>query len=54
MNSHLEKPYEAEGARASLPRSEEAQQHGVILPLVPSMTMDQVQEICDSLAAALR
>ena len=53
MNSHLERPYEAEGERARLPLSERAQQRGVILPLIPSMTASQVQEVCDTLAAAL-
>jgi dTDP-4-amino-4,6-dideoxygalactose transaminase len=53
MNSHLERPYEAAGARARLPLSERAQQRGVILPLIPSMTAPQVQDVCDALAAAL-
>jgi dTDP-4-amino-4,6-dideoxygalactose transaminase len=53
MNSHLERPYEAEGERARLPLSERAQQRGVILPLIPSMTASLVQEVCDTLAAAL-
>jgi dTDP-4-amino-4,6-dideoxygalactose transaminase len=53
MNSHLEPPYQVEGARARLPLSERAQQRGVILPLVPSMTASQVDEVCDALAAAL-
>jgi dTDP-4-amino-4,6-dideoxygalactose transaminase len=52
MNAHLERPYES-GARMSLPRSERSQQRGIILPLVPSMTPSQVQDVCDRLAAAL-
>jgi dTDP-4-amino-4,6-dideoxygalactose transaminase len=53
MNSHLEAPYEAEGRFARLPVSERTQQRGVILPLIPSMTDPQVQEVCDALAEAL-
>jgi perosamine synthetase len=52
MNAHLELPYQS-GARTALPRSERAQQRGIILPLVPSMTPSQVQDVCDRLAAAL-
>jgi dTDP-4-amino-4,6-dideoxygalactose transaminase len=53
MNSHLEPPYEAEGRRARLPVSERVQRRGVIVPLIPTMTTSQVQEVCDALAAAL-
>jgi perosamine synthetase len=53
MNAHLERPYRSEADRAQLPRSERAQQRGIILPLVPSMTASHVEKICDSLAAAL-
>ena len=53
MNSHLERPYQMEGERASLPVSERAQRRGVILPLSPAMTPEQVHEICDRLAAAI-
>jgi dTDP-4-amino-4,6-dideoxygalactose transaminase len=53
MNAHLERPYEVEPA-LRLPTSERAQQQGVILPLAPSMTMTQVQNVCDTLAAALQ
>jgi len=52
MNSHLEDAYRS--TSVSLPNSEYAQQHAIILPLVPSMTTDQVQDICDCLAAAVR
>jgi dTDP-4-amino-4,6-dideoxygalactose transaminase len=53
MNAHLEVPYRSEGSRARLPRSERAQLRGIILPLIPSMTTSQVEEVCDTLAAAL-
>jgi dTDP-4-amino-4,6-dideoxygalactose transaminase len=53
MNAHLERPYEAE-PRLRLPNSERAQQQGVILPLAPTMTMAQVQDVCDTLAAMLQ
>lgn len=53
MNAHLETPYRAVPAQSSLPLSERAQQRGVILPLVPSMTAVQIDEVCDRLAAAL-
>ena len=47
MNSHLEAPYASSEWR--LPRSESAQNHGVILPMAPSMTLEQIQEVCDRL-----
>jgi dTDP-4-amino-4,6-dideoxygalactose transaminase len=53
MNAHLEAPYRSEGSGALLPRSERAQRHGIILPLVPSMTASQVDDVCESLAAAI-
>ena len=53
MNAHLERALSDRNGRPQLPRSERAQQHGIILPLVPSMTASQVQEVCDRLAAAL-
>jgi dTDP-4-amino-4,6-dideoxygalactose transaminase len=53
MNAHLERPYRSEANRAQLPRSEHAQMHGLILPLVPSMTASQIEMICESLEAAL-
>jgi dTDP-4-amino-4,6-dideoxygalactose transaminase len=53
MNAHLERPYAPGTGQARLPRSESAQQRGVILPLAPSMTASQVQDICCALAAAL-
>jgi dTDP-4-amino-4,6-dideoxygalactose transaminase len=53
MNAHLERPYRSEAGRAHLPHSERAQQRGIILPLVPSMTASQVQEVCQALADAL-
>jgi perosamine synthetase len=54
MNSHLERPYRADSTGASLPVSERAQKRGVILPLAPSMTSTQVDEVCGALAAALK
>jgi len=54
MNAHLESPYRSDANRGRLPRSERAQQRGIILPLVPAMTLSQVQEVCDSLTAALQ
>lgn len=53
MNAHLERPYRSDVLQTRLQRSERAQQRGVILPLIPSMTTWQVQRVCDSLAAAL-
>jgi dTDP-4-amino-4,6-dideoxygalactose transaminase len=53
MNVHLERPYHSESDEARLPCSERAQLHSIILPLIPSMTVSQVQEVCDSLAAGL-
>jgi dTDP-4-amino-4,6-dideoxygalactose transaminase len=53
MNAHLERPYRSEAGCARLPRSESAQQRGIMLPLVPSMTASQLREVCDALAAAL-
>jgi dTDP-4-amino-4,6-dideoxygalactose transaminase len=53
MNAHLESPYQSEANGGRLSRSERAQQRGIILPLVPNMTSSQVQEVCESLAAAI-
>lgn len=53
MNSHRERPYEECGRRAPLPVSEIAQDTGIILPLSPSMTRDQVDEVCSRLSAAV-
>jgi perosamine synthetase len=53
MNSHLEPPYSADVDRASLSRSEREQQRGLILPMVPTMTAEQIADICDRLAAAV-
>jgi dTDP-4-amino-4,6-dideoxygalactose transaminase len=53
MNAHLERPYRSEADRAQLPHSEQAQMHGLILPLVSSMTASQIERICHSLEAAL-
>ncbi len=53
MNAHLERPYATE-PELPLPASERAQLQGVILPLAPSMTMAQVQDVCETLAAILQ
>jgi dTDP-4-amino-4,6-dideoxygalactose transaminase len=53
MNAHLERPY-VTVPELRLPASERAQLQGVILPLAPSMTMAQVQDVCDTLAATLQ
>jgi dTDP-4-amino-4,6-dideoxygalactose transaminase len=53
MNSHLEQPYRQLALLRQLSLSERAQQSGVILPLSAGMTRGQVQEICQTLAAAL-
>jgi len=52
MNSHLEEAYSAYPTSA-LPHSEEAQQRAIILPLIPSMTVAEVQTVCDALARGL-
>lgn len=51
MNAHLEAAYR--DAALALPNSEREQERGVILPLVPSMTSEQVQAVCGALRAAL-
>ena len=54
MNAHLERAYLSDGDRAHGCRAASARsERGVILPLVPSMTASQVQEVCDILAAAI-
>jgi dTDP-4-amino-4,6-dideoxygalactose transaminase len=53
MNSHLELPYQASVPPGALPRSEAAQNRGIILPLVPAMPLAQVERICESLSAAV-
>ena len=53
MNAHMEGAYLSDGVRARLPRSERARERGIILPLVPSMSTSQVQEVCDILSAAI-
>src|SRR4051812_34962063 len=52
MNAHLERPYFTEG-RTDLPVSERAQSRGVILPLAPSMTAEQITDVCERLAEAI-
>jgi perosamine synthetase len=53
MNAHLERPFSAMAERQPLPRSERAQQHSIILPLIASMSVEQVEQVYDSLAAAI-
>ena len=54
MNAHLEQPYCVGADRGRLPVSEHAQVQSIILPLSPAMTPAQVQDVCDSLARAIR
>jgi dTDP-4-amino-4,6-dideoxygalactose transaminase len=51
MNAHLEGPYQV--PRIRLPRSETAQQRGIILPLSPAMTKAQVDDVCERLEQAI-
>jgi perosamine synthetase len=53
MNAHLELPYQHEAGRSPLLNSERAQRQGIILPLVTSMSLEDVQQICAVLATAL-
>jgi dTDP-4-amino-4,6-dideoxygalactose transaminase len=52
MNSHLEAPYA--GTQRSLPNSERAQRCGIVLPLPPQMTAEDVDRVCHGLDEALR
>jgi perosamine synthetase len=56
MCTHREPAYRDEPWRAAttLSYSEAAQDCGVILPLFPGMTMDELENVCDGLGAALR
>lgn len=54
MNAHLERSYQSDNERVRLPRSEYAQQHGIIVPLVPSMTTAEVKRVCGTLAGAIQ
>ena len=53
MNAHLEAPYRSPGTARSLPESERAQRHGVMLPLFPGMSAAQVRHVCARLDAAI-
>jgi perosamine synthetase len=53
MNAHLELPYQSGVLGPHLRFSELAQRRGIILPLVPAMTVSQVHDVCDGLASAL-
>lgn len=52
MNAHMEAPYVKSGVR--LPHSERAQNRGIILPLSPRMTPDDVHRVCAALETAIR
>jgi len=54
MNAHLESPYRSAPRVGALLQSEQAQQRGIILPLVPGMTPAMVQTVCGNLALAVR
>jgi perosamine synthetase len=54
MNAHLERPYLSEADRGRLTESERAQERGVILPLAPSMTASQVNDVCHALSVAIQ
>jgi dTDP-4-amino-4,6-dideoxygalactose transaminase len=49
MLSHLEKPYEDWAVRTSLPQSEWASARSMLLPLFPHMTIEQQDEVIQSL-----
>jgi dTDP-4-amino-4,6-dideoxygalactose transaminase len=53
MNAHLEGPYRNEADPVRLAVSEAAQQMGIILPLIPSMTAEQIASVCDHLVSAV-
>jgi len=52
MCSHLEEPY-ADQPRTSLPQSERAHRHSVLLPLYPQMTADVQSQVVQALQEAL-
>lgn len=54
MCSHREPAYAGKPARHSLARSEEAQEHCVLLPLFPQMTQDEQSRVVASLRTACR
>jgi dTDP-4-amino-4,6-dideoxygalactose transaminase len=54
MNAHLERAYQTSPEAQRLPRSEEAQQRGIILPLLASMSATEVKRVCASLAGAVQ
>lgn len=54
MNAHLEPPYHHAWSLGSLPRSESAGERGLILPLYPDMSREDVAYVVDNLAEALR
>jgi dTDP-4-amino-4,6-dideoxygalactose transaminase len=53
MCIHREKPY-AGTARFSLPVSEDAQDHTILLPLYPQMAEAEQDQVIDALQAAVR
>lgn len=54
MCAHQESPYRSAWQNASLRNSEKAFEHGIALPLHLSMSSDEVEYICETLATALK
>lgn len=54
MCAHLEAPYAEGWPSGSLPESERARDCGVILPLFPGMSTDQIRRVAEAVADALR
>jgi dTDP-4-amino-4,6-dideoxygalactose transaminase len=52
MCSHREAPYAAQPLRFALPHSEQAQDHGLLLPLYAQMTQDEQAQVIAALALA--
>ncbi|MFO0968014.1 MAG: DegT/DnrJ/EryC1/StrS family aminotransferase [Gemmataceae bacterium] len=53
MTAHREPPYRAAWPEGSLPASEKTADCGIILPLFPTMSEEQVRRVVDALTAAL-
>jgi len=54
MLAHLEKAYKDDGLRTPLPRSERASARSLLLPLFPQMTIEQRDQVIQSLFLAAR
>jgi perosamine synthetase len=52
MLSHLEAPYAGAAGRGNLPRSEEASESSLLLPLYPQMTRQEQDQVLTALFAA--